>query len=229
MAGGSDGDFALARYNRDGSLDGGFGSGGKARSDFGSGADIAFGMAVQADGMIVAAGVGSDDTALVRYNATGSLDASFGNGGRLTMDLGGWDAASAVAQRADGKIVAVVSTGLGDFTLVRLDPDGGLDESFGNGGKVTTDFASGTDDALDLAIQADGESWPRDHRFGPASPTSRSRATRMAAPSPSRSTSSREAPANPIQLSSRGVVAVAVALDRRLRRGHRRAEHRLLR
>ena len=127
------------------------------RTDFGSDADSAFGMAVQADGKIVAAGVGSDDTAFARYNADGSLDARFGNGGTLAMDLGGWDAASAVAQQTDGRIVASSTvTGSADFTLVRLKPNGSLDESFGSDGKVTTDFASRVDFAADLAVQGDG-------------------------------------------------------------------------
>ena len=47
------GDFALARYNRDGSLDTSFGSGGKATTDFGNTFDSANSVAIQADGKIV--------------------------------------------------------------------------------------------------------------------------------------------------------------------------------
>ncbi|MEO5951484.1 MAG: S-layer homology domain-containing protein, partial [Chloroflexia bacterium] len=66
-------DFALARLNSDGSLDGSFGAGGKVNHDFGGGVAIARGVAVQADGRIVAGGTAymgepnSYDYALARY------------------------------------------------------------------------------------------------------------------------------------------------------------------
>src|SRR6266536_6168109 len=105
------GDFALARYNADGTLDSTFGSGGKLTTDFG-GFDVALGVALQADGKIVAVGGGGSgsDFALARYNADGSLDASFGSGGMVTTDFGGFEAATAVAIQGDGKIVVTGST-----------------------------------------------------------------------------------------------------------------------
>jgi uncharacterized delta-60 repeat protein len=151
------GDFALARYNPDGSLDPSFGSGGKLTTDFG-GFDAAFGVALQSDGKIVAAGQGgsSFDFALARYNPDGSLDASFGTGGKLTTDFAAFEAATAVAIQPDGKIVTTGSTSSGDFALVRYNVDGSLDASFG-GGIVATNFGFSSAFGGALAIQTDGK------------------------------------------------------------------------
>jgi len=103
-------DFALVRYHADGSIDLGFGTGGRVLTDLGSGSyDETYGVAIQADGKIVAAGRGGGDFALVRYNADGSLDSSFGSGGKVLtgFGIGTFDQAHAVAIQPDGKIVAV--------------------------------------------------------------------------------------------------------------------------
>ena len=82
-------DFALARYNVDGSLDGTFGFLGTVVSDFG-GHERAEGVVVQADGKIIAAGtIGFTDFLLVRYTADGLIDSTFGIGGKVTTDFGG--------------------------------------------------------------------------------------------------------------------------------------------
>ncbi|MCI0529632.1 MAG: hypothetical protein L0Y56_19490, partial [Nitrospira sp.] len=144
-------DFALARYNTDGSLDTSFGTAGKVTTDFGGSNGGAFAVALQQDGRIVAAGRTfiffglTSDFALARYNTDGSLDTSFGTAGKVTTDFGGNnDGVFAVALQADGKIVAVGSSQIGimnsDFALARYNPDGSLDSSFGSGGMVTTDF-----------------------------------------------------------------------------------------
>ncbi|MGW3624911.1 calcium-binding protein [Streptomyces sp. NPDC000880] len=170
-AGGSDSsgsrDFALARYNTDGSLDTTFDTDGKVTTDFGSGSDdVALGVAVQADGKIVAAGLsnsgGSYDFALARYNTDGSLDTTFDTDGKVTTDFGGsGDEAHGVALQTDGRIVAVGQSGSGgveDFALARYNTDGSLDTTFDTDGKVTTDFGSGTDDeARGVALQTDGK------------------------------------------------------------------------
>src|SRR5262249_17527409 len=81
--------LALARSNQDGSLDASFGTGGQVLTNFSGGAALAFAMALQPDGQIVAAGTlrfisgGTSDFALARYNGDGSLDASFGTGGQV--------------------------------------------------------------------------------------------------------------------------------------------------
>ena len=156
--------FAVARYNADGSLDASFGSGGTAMTDFGSPrGDVATAVALQPDDKIVLAGStttsGGDNFALARYNADGSLDQTFGNGGKVTTEFSGFDRASAVSVQRDGKIVVVgtSSRGFSDFVLVRYSADGALDASFGNGGRVISDFAGGDDAVSGLALQPDGK------------------------------------------------------------------------
>jgi uncharacterized delta-60 repeat protein len=126
-------DFALARYNTDGSLDASLGSGGLVTTDMGSDSDTVAGLAVRPDGKIVAAGsrdldVGSitrGDFALARYNTDGSLDASFGNSGRAITDFGGMeDQAAAVAIQSDGKIVVA------GFTVTGATPAGAIITQF---------------------------------------------------------------------------------------------------
>jgi len=159
-------DFALARYNPDGTLDTSFGTGGKVTTDIAGNNDNATAVAIQADGRIVVAGMASNGTnndfALVRYNADGTLDSTFGTSGKTTLDfvLGSDDLARAVAIQRDGKIVVAGSTGTGaarDFALARLDSSGVLDTTFGTAGKVTTDFAGTADYVNAMALQSDGK------------------------------------------------------------------------
>jgi uncharacterized delta-60 repeat protein len=88
-------DFALARYNDDGSLDSSFGRGGTVLTDLHSGSsDVAEDTVIQPDGRIVVAGLrkiiagGRYDFALARYTTRGRLDPTFGSGGRLATDFG---------------------------------------------------------------------------------------------------------------------------------------------
>jgi uncharacterized delta-60 repeat protein len=161
--------FALARYNSNGSLDAGFGAGGKVTTGIMGLDDEAFAVAIQPGGKIVAGGFtriggANNDFALVRYSGTdGSLDASFGTGGiRITDFAGGDDEIRALAVQGNGQIVAgglSLSSGSNyDFALARYNAgDGSLDSSFGTGGKVTTDFAGASDQIGALAIQSDGK------------------------------------------------------------------------
>jgi uncharacterized delta-60 repeat protein len=161
--GGSNPDFALARYNPDGSLDPTFGSGGKVTTDFAASEDQATALVVQADGKLVAAGFTMrefgtiSDFALARYNPDGSLDPTFGSGGKVTTDFAAsFDRAYGLIVQGDGKLVAAGSVGLGvesEFALARYNPDGSLDATFGSGGKVTTDFAPAGGQATALVVQ----------------------------------------------------------------------------
>jgi len=158
-------DFALARYNANGSLDATFGTGGKVTTDFAGDDDAAHGLVLQADGKLVAAGVArtsrSGDFALARYNANGSLDATFGTGGKVTTDFAGDDdAAFALVLQTDGKLVAAGGAKTStreDFALARYNADGSLDATFGTGGKLTTDFNGDDDEAHGLVLQPDGK------------------------------------------------------------------------
>ena len=157
-------DFAVVRYNADGSLDTGFGTGGKVTTPIGTGDDWAHDVTVQTDGKIVVAGytkvsLFDTDFALVRYNADGSLDTGFGTGGKVTTAFGTYDEAYSVTVQADGKIIVAGSANNGseDFALVRYNTDGSLDSGFGTGGKVTTPIGAGTDTAYDVLVQSDGK------------------------------------------------------------------------
>jgi uncharacterized delta-60 repeat protein len=158
-------DFAVARYNPDGSLDTSFGNGGLVTTDFDGRADHGDTVAMQPDGKIVVGGsanIGSVyDFAVARYNSDGSLDASFGNGGLVTTDFfNSDDDGYSVAIQTDDKIVLVGSADTGgsrDFAVARYNPDGSLDTSFGNGGLVTTDFFELDDGCTGVVIQPDGK------------------------------------------------------------------------
>src|SRR5207249_312267 len=137
-------DFAVGRYNADGSLDVNFGTGGTVTTDFG-GYDAAAGVALQADGKIVvtgSTGPGSYSFAVARYNADGSLDTSFGTGGKvITGSFFSYGYVSSIAAQADGKIVVAETSG-GDFLLARYNANGTLDHGFDGDGVVTTDFGN---------------------------------------------------------------------------------------
>ena len=171
-------DFALVRYNTDGTLDTNFDSDGKVTTDIGSGADVALSVAIQSDGKIVAAGYSqnasnNDDFALVRYNTNGSLDTTFDSDGKVTTAIGsvtttnclgveycsGDDRAHSVAIQSDGKIVAAgfSKSSKEVFALVRYNTNGTLDTTFDSDGKVTTAIGSSRDFARSVAIQSDGK------------------------------------------------------------------------
>jgi uncharacterized delta-60 repeat protein/uncharacterized repeat protein (TIGR01451 family) len=156
-------DIGLARYNADGSLDSTFGTGGLVRADFG-GSEQVFDLAILPDGRIVTAGIfaGANPQGFLaaRFNTDGSLDASFGTGGKTVIAFALPAQANAIAIQSDSKIVLAGKSDLfgflSDFALARLNSDGTLDTGFGTGGKVQTDFGLTTDEAFDLVIQSDG-------------------------------------------------------------------------
>ena len=154
------GDFALARFNTDGSLDTGFGADGKVTTDFGS-HDTPRSVAVQEDGKIILAGSSAGDFAIARYNHNGSLDPGFGAAGKVTTDFGASETGNSVAVQDDNKIVAAGYSSLGselgsNFVLARYNSDGSLDTGFGSGGKVTTSFG-GRAYGSSVAVQDDGK------------------------------------------------------------------------
>jgi uncharacterized delta-60 repeat protein len=143
-------ELTLVRYNADGSLDPSFGAGGKVFTDFGDGTtaslDFASSVALAPDGKIVVAGgarlrgTTNDNFALARYNADGSLDATFGSGGKVVTDLGGRETGTDVALAPGGKTVVVGSTQTSP-TDVRVaaatyNQDGTLDNGFDGDGKL---------------------------------------------------------------------------------------------
>jgi uncharacterized delta-60 repeat protein len=146
-----------------GTLDPSFGNGGKVTTSFDVDASIKTVLA-QPDGKIVAVGgryrYGQTDSkvALVRYNNDGTLDMTFGSGGRVTTDVEGlrYEGKGAVLQN-DGKIVVVCGTRTtpDGTALVRYNSDGSLDTGFGANGIVISTLI--TNNGYDIALQADGK------------------------------------------------------------------------
>lgn len=167
-------DFALARYNPDGTLDATFGNGGKVITNLGTDENYLRSLVLQPDGKIVAGGRvhnGAEyDFALIRYNNDGSVDMSYGNNGVVITSFN--SAVSGIyslALQGDGKIVAggrnYTNNSHYDFALARYNPDGSLDTSFGANGLVITTFADihkyrigrTRDGIYSIALQADGK------------------------------------------------------------------------
>jgi len=161
---GSNYDFAVVRYNIDGSLDTTFDTDGKQTTSIGSGNDVAYSVVLQSNGKIVAAGyarTGSNDGfAVVRYNTDGSLDTTFDSDGKQTTDLGSGAASYSVVVQSDDKIVVAGyynNVGNADFAVVRYNADGSLDTTFDSDGKQTTAIGSGADVGRSVALQSDGK------------------------------------------------------------------------
>lgn len=164
-------DFALVRYNADGSLDMAFGVGGIVRTDFNGGSDSASAILIQPDGKIIAAGEAitppsiNPHFAMARYNTDGSLDATFGSGGKVVFNasLTG-DHIAALALQSDGRILAagyadnpaLPPSDASDFAIARFMTNGNVDVTFGVAGITTVDFIGKNDFANALIIQPDG-------------------------------------------------------------------------
>jgi uncharacterized delta-60 repeat protein len=175
MVKGNKTEFALARYNPDGSLDTTFGSNGRVMTAIGSSAyNYATGMVVQPDGKIILVGTGGtsgyNSICLVRYTANGALDTTFGKRGQVitTLDVE-FDGGSqvSVALQGDGKVVVVGTSSVhgsvgqrDDFVVARFTANGAADPTFGGGkGWVATFGGNGIGGAAlegSVAIQTDG-------------------------------------------------------------------------
>jgi len=176
---GSNRDFAVVRYNSDGSLDNTFNGSGIVSTQIESGVDEGRSVAIQNDGKIVVAGFCFDNIqrkfSLVRYNTNGSLDNTFNSTGivRTAIDTTD-DAAYAMAIQSDGKIVVTgySRTSTYDYATVRYNTNGSLDNSFDSDGIVITSIgttATSSDVPYAIAIQSDGKivvSGASDYDFG---------------------------------------------------------------
>jgi len=157
-------DFAVLRYNSDGTLDHSFGTNGVVTTDINGNDDKIFSVALQGK-KIVAAGIsfnGSNyDFGLARYDTNGTLDNTFGTGGKVITSISSSDdKANSLVIQPDGNIVVAGSSWNGsnyDFTVVRYNINGTLDNSFGTNGIKTTDIASSDDYAYSVTLQGDGK------------------------------------------------------------------------
>lgn len=175
---GSGFDFAVARYNADGSPDTTFSDDGKTTTAVGTGLDAAYAVIVQANGRIVLGGEAfrssipyDTDFALVGYLPDGSLDTTFGAQGRVITPVragSGRDVIFALAVARDGvtsggaeKFYAV--GGDNDFAVARYTPNGQLDMTFGNQGLATGLFQSTIGAARAIAVAPSGELFVAGH------------------------------------------------------------------
>jgi uncharacterized delta-60 repeat protein len=155
--------FALPRIQTEGTLDTEFGGTGTVITSIGS-SSRARGVAVQADGKIVAAGEAStgsaSDFAVARFRLDGTPDTSFGGTGKIMTPVSsGTDVGHALAVQSDGKIIVAGYSGAypnDDFALVRYYSDGSLDTGFGSAAKVLTSVGSSSDVVWAVAVQNDG-------------------------------------------------------------------------
>ncbi|MGZ4252173.1 MAG: hypothetical protein ACXVR2_02760 [Solirubrobacteraceae bacterium] len=159
---GVDEDFAVARYNADGSLDDNFGAHGITTIDLGTENDFAKGLAIDSDGKIVLGGNAGEDVGLARLLPNGTLDITFGNLGKSVTKIGLGADVNGIALTSDGGIRIAGST-VGaisqnhDFLLAGFRADGTLNLGFGHFGFVTTDFGQGDDFAENLLVDDQGE------------------------------------------------------------------------
>ena len=147
--------WALVRYRSKGTLDRTFGDDGIVRTNFTRGDDVAWDVAIQPDGRIVAvggAGFGQSGFQVARYRRDGSLDPAFGDDGQVVTRYRGANART-VALQPDGRIVVAGYHGFG-LALARYRPDGRLDRSFSGNGKIGP-VVWGVF-ALAVALQPDG-------------------------------------------------------------------------
>lgn len=167
-----DADFALARYNADGTLDTTFGDGGRVTTSFSGSSAYVSALLLEPDGRLVAVGditpgdAVNSDVAVARYLPDGRLDSSFGGDGIALTDVrGGPDFASSVTRGPDGSVVVGATSGQPDpsapatstWTLLRYGADGTLDPAFGGGdGIAESDLSPGFETLRSLTTQDDG-------------------------------------------------------------------------
>ncbi len=147
----------------DGDLDTSFDGDGIVITDNNSNFESVVNLAIQADGKIIAVGYSSPGIAVVRYNPDGSLDSTFGTGGKAFIPSA---FPSSLALQADGKIVVggskvVGTTGespINDFFVRRLNSNGSLDTTFNGTGTLVLDLRGGNNDiSYSVKIQPDGK------------------------------------------------------------------------
>jgi uncharacterized delta-60 repeat protein len=164
---GATADFAMARYNPNGSLDTGFGKGGTVFTDFAGLSDGLYALVALPDGQLFAVGttetnVTGNDLALARYNADGTLDFTFGIAGKMTRDFfGRGDVPTSAALQPDGKIVIAMSIldqkDSEGMSAIRILPDGSPDPTFGIAGRAGAAVPGAFEIAHAIGLQSDGK------------------------------------------------------------------------
>ncbi len=164
-------DMMLTRINANGSSDLSYryaANTGFSITDLRFSQDIANAMVIQPDGKTVVAGYISDgaqrDFGVSRYNVDGTLDLSFGSLGRVITAANGSgdDITTSIALAPDGKIVvagySVILPGIATFSsVVRYNPNGTLDTTFNNSGKLLAGFGGLDERVYSVAVQSNGK------------------------------------------------------------------------
>ncbi|HRI58477.1 MAG TPA: T9SS type A sorting domain-containing protein [Saprospiraceae bacterium] len=164
---GPHGDFIIYRFKSNGLPDSTFNGKGNLKLSINND-DQCYAMALQSDGKILLAGYSSiqgagnfSNFALVRIHPNGTLDSTFGMGGKAILPFGNVHSKIyAIALQSDGKIVAVGSINLAgaqDLALARFNADGTADISFGDQGKIIDPLSDIENAAYAVAIQPDGK------------------------------------------------------------------------
>jgi uncharacterized delta-60 repeat protein len=152
--------FAVARYTSGGILDNTFGIYGTVTTAVGPSNDQVYGIAVQPDGKILAAGTSNNGStnvfALVRYESTGTPDNTFGSNGIVTTTIGSSATAYGVAVQTDGKILLVGDANR-EIVVVRYNSNGTLDTSFSADGIVSTPVTGSYAEGKAIVVQYDGK------------------------------------------------------------------------
>jgi uncharacterized delta-60 repeat protein len=163
LAGQGETRFGVARLLSNGSLDGDFATGGTRTVEFAGGESRAYALAIQPDNRLILAGTiyaeAGYEVGVARLTANGTLDTTFGTGGRFRYAFQGLHAdVRAVALQSDGRLVLAgqVQSSLegntGQFLLMRLTSDGNLDATFGNDGVVLLNVSPGLDAFVTVAV-----------------------------------------------------------------------------
>lgn len=158
---GQDNVCALVRLEADGRLDATFNSTGRVLVSLGIDDSVIQDMVLQSDGKIIVGGYADGtqfdrDFVLMRFEVDGGLDTTFGVNGLVFTIAPGSEACFSLALQADGRLLAVGGRQVGntvDLVLARYDSNGGLDSTFGSGGKVVSSLSAS---ATAVVVQGDG-------------------------------------------------------------------------
>jgi uncharacterized delta-60 repeat protein len=156
--------FALIRYDKNGTVDTSYGSNGLVVTNFGGACNINS-IVLQTDNKVVAAGTfnngSSTDFAIARYLKNGALDTTFNGTGEVTSNFGNSDNAISVAIDTTGRIVVggyyTDPTNNSHFEIARYTTNGSLDPSFNGSGVTGTTFGSNREYLSAIALQSNGE------------------------------------------------------------------------
>ncbi len=161
----ANGDFGVVRLNATGVLDTSFDVDGKVTATFSATTfEEVCGIFVLSDGKIIVSGntdfvSNQDDFAVMRFNTDGSLDNTFGSGGKTLagFNVNSGDLSSAMTVYPNGKIVVAGQAGYGTIALCRFNANGTLDTGFDDDGKITFEIGYGIDQVKAMALQTDGK------------------------------------------------------------------------